>query len=531
MKLTHKEAHTSGWLPQITEDYLLRKPDLNHFFDFEVSTQGFAQAIESRRKKIVNRDALVEAFTTQYKSYNLWDEARKSQIERLQQEDVFTVTTGHQCCFFGGPLYFVYKIAGAIKLANDLKNQFPENQFVPVFWMATEDHDSAEIESFSLFGKKITWNHAQSGAVGRFHMKDAILLLDELKSLFGTMPEAENLLNFFEIEYCSAQNLAEATAKLVHFLFPQTHLLVLDADNAVLKKQFSETIKKEILENFAFEKVKTSLEKLSKYNLPVNPREINFFYLDGTVRERIVEENGQFKILNSDLSFTQTEMQDLIEKSPEKFSPNVVFRPLYQESILPNLAYIGGGSELAYWLELKSTFEAVDTFFPVLMLRNSALWLNKGICSKMAKNNLGIEHLFENADTVVKNILKEEATYEIDLAKQYEQATALFEPLLKLASLIDASLTAPVAAEEQKLKNALHNLEQKFIRAEKKNKEVMVNQIYSVYEKLFPNGGLQERSENFSSIFLIQGRVFIETLLKEFTPLNQDILIVQEAEQ
>jgi bacillithiol biosynthesis cysteine-adding enzyme BshC len=295
-----------------------------------------------------------------------------------------------------------------------------------------------------------------------------------------------------------------------------------------LKKALTPVIKNELTQNLAFQLVNRTNETLAAYYKPqVLAREINLFYLEDGLRERIVEENGVFKVLNADLTFTAEEIKKLVETNPEKFSPNVILRPLYQELVLPNLAYFGGGAEVAYWLQLKSIFENYSVPFPILMLRNSALYINKSNAGKLQKLGLKPEELFEDLNALKKKVSGNMELPEISLEKQQSAIAEILKEIEKLAVAIEPTLEKTVAAEAQKVHNGLQILEKKITKAQETKHETIFKQLSTIKEKLFPENHLQERSDNLLS-FYANNPNFVSDLLAAFDPFNNTFTILEE---
>jgi bacillithiol biosynthesis cysteine-adding enzyme BshC len=259
------------------------------------------------------------------------------------------------------------------------------------------------------------------------------------------------------------------------------------------------------------------------------PREINFFYIGEHLRERIIEENGIYKVVNTDLTFSPAEMEAEIEKHLERFSPNVIMRPIYQELILPNLAYIGGGGELAYWLERQTQFEHFGINFPMLVRRNSALWIDANSAKRMEKLGLSIKELWEDFDSLVKIYLKKNAEEEFQLNGEREKLEAIFHQVAKKTESIDPTLVKTVWAEHAKALKSIEHLEVRLVRAEKQKHENAISQIRSLKEKLFPGNGLQERYDNFLAYYLRYGDDFFKVLKDNFDPLEKKFVIIKEA--
>ena len=396
----------TGILSKIMKDYLSGDEKLKPFYGQKSSIESFGKQIELKSKETTNRKLLVKVLQEQNRSLKL-SEASQNNIALLELENTFTVTTGHQLCLLTGPLYFLYKIITTINLAEQLTKKHPNQNFVPIYWMASEDHDFEEVSFLNIFGKKVKWESDQSGAVGSFKNTGLGSVSEKLKTILGESENAKELLNLFESSYLKHTNLTDATRYLVNELFGKYGLVIIDGNNSELKKQFLSVAEADIFENKTFEAVQATNNELKKhYKLQINPRKINFFYLSKGVRERIVKIGERYEIKNTDLVFTETELRNQLKNYPERFSPNVVLRPLYQETILPNLAYIGGGGELGYWVQLKSAFESYNLTYPILALRNSALLVSKSESKKISKLGLEVKELFNTKDEIIKTYLE-----------------------------------------------------------------------------------------------------------------------------
>lgn len=510
-------------------DYLNEDEKLKPFYDYSLSIEGFKHAIENRKTKPVNRTVLAEVIEKQYASTDEKSDLLQSNIQLLKNENTFTVTTGHQLNIFTGPLYFIYKIFSAINLAEELKKHFPENNFVPVYWMASEDHDFAEINHTYVFDKKVEWHQDKKGATGAIPTTTFESTLAELKTILGEGENALRIIEIFEKSYLGNETLADATRTLVNELFGKYGLIAIDAADKNLKQLFIPILKKELLENFSFDYVNETTLALNKvYKSQVHARPINLFYMQAGMRERIEFENGVYTVLNTELSFTEPEILTAIENHPENFSPNVVLRPVYQETILPNIAYIGGGAEVSYWMQFKSMFEACATFFPVLVLRNSVQFIDKSQLKKI--NVLGFEtaELFSTYDELVKVFLSKSPDEHLELTSENEAFEKIFDTLAIKIAAIDPTLSATVNAEKQKAINGLKALEEKSVKALKRKNETSLHQIKSIKEKLFPDNGLQERHSNFSMFYSKYGDEFFDVLKNNLNPLQKQFVIITE---
>ena len=502
-----------GAFPKLFLDYISKNENLEKFYNQYPDIEGFSKVIEARQFSDSKRKTLINVLEKQYQSIE-----NKPNFSLLLEKNTFTVTTGHQLNIFTGPLYVIYKIVTIINLAKRLKAEFPIYNFVPVYWMASEDHDFAEIASFNLFGKTHKWETEQKGAVGRMNPA-------ELQAIFDELPEKPAL---FEEAYLKNTTLSDAVRQYMHQLFGNEGLVCLDADELALKASFSNIIKDDLLNNTANKIVHQTSEELNAmgYHTQISPREINFFYLQNGLRERIVFENARFKVLNSELSFSQEEILQILDNQPDNFSPNVVLRPLYQETILPNLAYIGGPSEVPYWLQLKGIFEHYGEQFPLLMPRNFALVVNQASQKRMDKLGISADELFADEVTLRRSFVERNSENSLSLAFEIDDVNEIFERILRKSVAIDQTMKGPVEAEKVKIIASLENLEKRIKKAEERNQETSVTQLLALKQKLFPDGGLQERKENFLNFYL-NDNLFITKLLAEFEPLDYRFNIIK----
>ena len=342
----------------------------------------------------------------------------------------------------------------------------------------------------------------------------------------GTGTNAAYLTNLFQKSYTEQHTLADATRFLANELFGNEGLVILDADNHELKKLFIPYIKEELLHQTSYQKVTETNTLLSAYDIQVNPRAINLFYIEDTVRERIVFEGGIYKINNTKLLFTEVEILELLKSNPEKFSPNVILRPLYQEVILPNLCYIGGGGEIAYWLELKSNFESNKITFPILLLRNSVLLTTEKQNAKAGKLQLSWSDLFSKQQELFTQKTKEFSKFTIDFSEPKELLKKQFENLYSITLQTDKSFLGAVKAQEIKQIKGLENLEKRLLKAEKRVHAYELERIILLQNELFPNQSLQERKTNFSEFYLEFGNSFIDKIIQELKPLENNFTII-----
>lgn len=520
MKKATVEPSCTGQFSQLFLDYLEQKPHLKDFYSSFPSIENFSTLIEQKNFSIDKRELLADVLQQQYQGLAV-NELTLTQIESLRSEKTFTVITGHQLNLFTGPLYFIYKIVTVINLAEELKKAYPDYHFIPVYWLASEDHDFDEINYFKLDGKKYQWNSDQTGAVGDFRLDESF------KEFFKTV--AHFVPDFFKDAYLGSDTLAEAGRKYVHHLFGEKGLLIIDGKDSSLRRLFQEVIEDDLINHTAFQKATEQTTKLEAlgYKSQIFPREINFFYTDKGVRERIEKVGDSYQVINTDLRFSKDEILALAKDSPEKFSPNVVLRPLYQEMILPNLAYIGGPAEIVYWLQLKTVFDYFGEAFPAVMPRNFALILDRPMSRKVAKLGLSTVDLFQDLLVWKKMYLQAHAQSDLSLSQEREELRLVFKHARQHAVSDDKSLDYSFEAASVRANKILDQLATKLRKAEERKHANEFRMREEIASYLYPNGSPQERVENFLKFYL-EDPDFIQHLFEAFEPLNFNFIVLSQ---
>lgn len=519
-----------SYYSDLITDYLAEKKSLQFTYHRFPNIENFKPQLKEKAGNfsIENRNILVSSLEKQYEELKTSDLTLKN-IQLLKDEKTFTITTGHQLNLFTGPLYFFYKIISVINLTKELKTAYPDYNFVPVYWLATEDHDFEEISFFNYKENKIQWKTNQSGGVGRFSTQGLEAVFKEFEEKLNTSENANYLRELFENAYLKHENLTAATRFIANEFFADQGLVIIDGDDKKLKSVFAKHAKNELLHQNIHNFVGKTTEKLAElgYKIQVNPREINLFYLEENSRKRIIKEEGKYLIHETEQVFSEEEILQELENHPERFSPNAIMRPLYQEAILPNLCYIGGSGEIAYWLELKEYFKQENIAFPILLLRNSALIISEKQEKKLKKLELSIEDLFLSAHEILAKQTKRISDISIDFSPQKEHLKKQFKDLYQLAEKTDKSFLGAVAAQETKQINGLKHLEKRLLKAQKRVLKDQLARTTNLQEELFPKENLQERVKNFSEFYEIYGEDFLKVLFKELKPLQMSFDVIR----
>jgi bacillithiol biosynthesis cysteine-adding enzyme BshC len=515
----------TGMFSGLVLDYLHTSDAIRQFYDHPVSMEGMKKAIASRASFSTDRDLLATVFTEQYQG-GATDQQRKN-IDLLRSRATFTVCTAHQPNIFSGYLYFVYKILHAIRICAYLKEQMPDKDFVPVYYIGSEDNDLEELGQVQVDGVKLVWRTDQRGAVGRMKVDPALLqMIAQLEGQLGVKPHGAELIAILRRCYEKGVTIAEATFRLVNELFAGYGLLVLNADDERFKRKMITVFTDDLFAHIPQRLVQEAGEKLhAHYKVQVNPREINLFYLLDNVRDRIIEDQGIYRVDNQDIRFTRKEIFDELDKHPERFSPNVVLRAMFQETILPNIAFVGGGSELAYWLEMKGLFNHYEVPFPMLVLRNSFLVAKQSQEEKLKAFGFRVEDLFQDEFHLMDQYVRSRSAQPLDVDDELKQGEQLFLALQQKAGAVDKTLLQHLEALHARFQKQLREAGKKMVRAEKKKFEVQRRQLMKLKSELFPGGKLQERTDNFMPFYADYGRDFIDMIYDQSMSLDQKFII------
>ena len=516
----------TGYFSRIITDYVNQADALKPFYTHPPTAEGLRQSLEARKNVKTDRATLVQELTRQYAGAPKPGKALDN-INLLSKPTTFTVCTAHQPAIFTGHLYFIYKILHTIKLAATLKTQYPENDFVPVFYMGSEDADLEELGNIWLGGDTLTWDTKQTGAVGRMNTKGLDKLLFRIEGQLSILPYGPGLIDSLKEFYPGSPDVQTATFRFLHHFFGEYGLVTLIADRPAFKKQMTRVFEDDLFNQTPATIVGESLVNIPEhYKVQANPRDINLFYLKDDLRGRIDRDGDRYIVHGSTLRFNAAEMRDELQNHPERFSPNVILRGLFQETILPNLAFIGGGGETAYWLELRRLFEHYQTPFPVLILRNSFLIVPPQWQEKIDRTGFSSADLFRPAEQLINDIVRRESENALSLEREITEANRYYEALKAVARPIDPSLEQHVQALQAKAVDPIRTLEKKLLKAEKRKFGDLRRQVHALKAALFPGGGLQERVENFLPLYAQYGPAFLEELYRHSPAIDQQFIIL-----
>lgn len=511
-------------LNSLVHDYCTANDSLGYFFEVPPRLEDISQYGVKRSFSSHHYAVLHEVLLDQYSGYSR-EKNVDANIESIGNGQAIAVTTGHQLCLFGGPAYLLYKVLCTIKLAQVVQASNSELRVVPMFWLASEDHDRDEINHTFFKNNRFQWDTQQQGAVGRFRNEAFGSLISQWVETIEN-DELRDQMNTIWRKAEKSSTWAHATKSWIHDCFGEWGLVTIDADDARLKRLFIPCLKKELLQQTTHATVSETNDKLVQrgYHAQVNPRLINLFYLSDQYRVRIDKLGEMWSTIDGLHQWSEASIVKELDEHPENFSPNVLLRPLYQETILPNIAFVGGPGELAYWLQLRSTFDAFNLMMPALVLRDSVILLSAGGARRLAKLGLTNNDIFRDKSQLMDVLVGKDKEEFQDERQQVRQA---YDQIATRVASIDPTLKAAAMAELQRVLSGLDQLASKAWKAEKLKQEQKFSSLEKVWEELYPNGDWQERSQNVLAQSMANNKQLMHALLAESqTPKSTLVMVV-----
>lgn len=510
-------------------DYLNEHPALIPFFSHKLTDEGFLQAINERQQFDTPRNELVKALEQQYNSSE-YSEKVLPLIQQLNDSNTFTITTAHQTNLLLGPAYLIYKVMHTIVLSNYLSQKYPQYNFLPVYYMGSEDNDWEELDHFYFESKKYQWKTSQSGAFGSAIIdKSLIHLIEEFKN-DANQSEAihhQLLLQYIDQSYILGRSIAEANKSLIHHIFKGEDLIILDGNDKILKNSFIPIMQDDLEHHTAANIVDNTTSKIEQhYKTQAHVRPINLFYLSQELRERIEIEDQYYKVINTPLKWNKKELLNLLHNAPQSFSPNVILRPLYQEWILPNIGFIGGGSEVAYWMQLKDLFSHYQIPFPVLVLRQSVEMIDAQYQGALNELNLSLKDLFLSTSTLVQRKAHDELPEHLNLDQLKTKINNEFSQLSTSIKDFQETLLYSMGAVHHKINHQIEVLQKKLYRAQRQKLVDYEAAVSNLQHSIFTYGlGLSERKESFMKYYNIMGDAWLKMLKEQTDPIGKKFLV------
>jgi bacillithiol biosynthesis cysteine-adding enzyme BshC len=511
-------------LAPLPSNYYADAPALSDFYRTPPSIEAIVKEARGRLFSPEAYAALHQSLIEQYAGYSL-QESVKTNIRAIAEQRAVCVTTGHQLCILGGPAFMLYKIVSTIQLARSIQPLVSDRKVVPVFWMASEDHDREEINHVFVNNKRIEWNTAQTGAVGRFStdgLDDVLQQILDARADEGTKSYVDSFLDILK----QHRTLASATRAWVNACFGEWGVVVIDPDDARLKRLFIPAMREELIHQSTVAAVAETNAQLKQhgFDAQVNPRSINLFYLGIHSRVRIESTDGKWHTVDNSKEWTQESLLAELSEHPEKFSPNVLMRPLYQETILPNVAYVGGPGEIAYWLQLKEAFRQFELPMPAVVLRDAAMLVSEQCLRRLTKLGLTSADLLRSKEEIIEQLIGGEKQ---DFSNEKNRLQVVYQELSERMASIDPTLKATALAELQRVLSGMDQLQAKVWKALKVKEEQKITAVNTIWNELFPEGDWQERRENILAIAMANDKELLRSLLEVFRAPSSTLVIAE----
>ena len=514
-------------------DYLYDFEKLKGFYkynfrDKEQFIAKFKQLSESPKEF---RNELSTIINNQYKSFDPSSKTLKN-ISLLKNKETVVVVTGQQLGILGGPLYTFYKIITAIKLCSHLSERYDNYHFVPVFWLEGDDHDFEEVRSINVLNNnneliKISYNDEATeeeqnrGSIGHLKLKESIgqFLKDYENQLRNTEfknPIMENLKSF----YTEEKTFKEPFKELLFWLFDQYGLVIFDPQDVKVKELLKPVFKKEIndFRNHTEKLVNISASLEELYHAQVKIRPINLFYNYDEGRYVIEPIENEFRLKGKRKKFTLEELINLIEIEPEKFSPNVLLRPICQDFLFPTGFYISGPSEVAYFAQILPLYEFYDIDPAIIYPRSSVTILEKTLKSVLEKYGLSVKDIFTEPNKLKNQIINNVSDKNLEeiFKETKNQIDLAFDNLKEKLFELDKTMGDVTSKYRLKVLGYIDELKGKAAETQKKRYEITLRQIDKASANLFPEMNLQERELSF---FHYANKYGVDVLKKIFEEL------------
>ena len=522
-------------------EYINNFDNLRKFYEYDYNNyEEIFKCIELKKETYLTgknffREDICEILKVQNANFNSGGKALEN-IQLLNSSDTFAVVTGQQLGFLSGPLYTIIKALNTIQLSENLNQKFPGFRFVPVFWLEADDHDFAEINNINFISKEnIVKNikYFEKGTEQEKYLKPTgNIVLDEfIDNFISEFESSVNITDFSSAVFDGIKNsykpgidIKTAFARFLNSLINDKGIVFIDPTDTKFKKLLKPVFEKE-LKTFPLvceTVINTTVDLEEKYSAQVKPKAINLFYIHEGNRYLLEpRDNEIFALKNSRQKFSHEELFGLLESNPERFSWNVVTRPVCQDYLLPTIAYIGGPSEIAYFGQLKEVYKYFGISMPVIFPRTSVTIIESRVKNFLEKYNLNFGELFDSGSLTKKLIknLSDTDTEEL-FENMKEELTAVFYTYEKELNKIDTNQTVAFSRRNQQFMESLNVAKEKFLSFQTKQNEVVSNQLQKVLINVFPGETLQERVLNINYFLNKYGIELIEKIFSDTDIFN-----------
>lgn len=514
--------------------------ELSSFQQYEISIEGLKQSILDLRKRNFDTRFFLDILKKQYAKIGLPEafeeiisihfETRTLLENKIEEKNIFTVCCAHQPVLLGGALYTLLKIVDCIQLCNELAKHEPSAVFIPVFFIGNEDHDVEELTTVSVFNKSLKWQIESRDSSGLWQVNSSFLTAkNQLFEIIKNTPYESEIHEIIEKSFSEERPYGECFQRFIHHIFGKYGVLTFNPLDKDAKQRIQPIFEDELRHSTSYNIVQATNETLQNHlSIQANPREINLFYADENGRNRIVKNGQTFDINNSDKVIHQKDLIEQTKTNIERFSPNVLLRPLYQQLVFPNIAFVGGGAEISYWLQLHGLFRHYNLHFPALIRRSGIVFLDKITQQKLNKANLSARTFIEHVNKLENYYVRDKAEKKWDINPEMNELKTTFNQLFDKIEKNDKPLFQNLQSDKVKVQQFLDSIENKYYKNEKTKHEIVLQQLKNVKEKILPNDTLHERTDSYIQYIAKFGFDIIDFLIAHQRVLNRELLIVEE---
>lgn len=455
--------------------------------------------------------------------------AAQAKLERIVRGDGFFVQTGQQAGLFGGPLYTVHKILTAVRVAQEAEKLLGV-PVAPLFWIAADDHDFAEVNHAYLLSEDNTLHKLQLSDDGRppASMQRRLLgseietVVAELRELLPDTQSARELARLLVNAYTPANNVADAFGALIHFLFDRFDVMVTSSSNATLKQLSVPLVEHELRNAEQHEDaVNGQTQKLVSRGyheqVPVRSDAANVSYEDENGRDRLMRLGTDWELSRSKQRFSNQEITEVLRKEPQRFSANVLLRPVVASAVFPTLAYVGGPAEISYFAQIGCLFAAHGVPMPIVAPRATLEIVEykvQKVLDKFRLQNSDVHKPFHELSTrIVRDQLPAGVTDSIEELRKH-----VFDGYAKLvdsAITIDPTLRGPLESARNKTDKLLSDMDRKVVRHLKKKNSIELEQLRRASVNLYPEGQPQERVLGIITYYARYGGEVLDAIAEE----------------
>lgn len=487
-------------------------------------------AIDLVSKRSIPRSEVARILSIQNRDFHC-SVKTLANIDALGNDNALAVVTGQQVGLFTGPLYTIYKTLTTLSLTEKLQAQYPDYVFVPVFWLEGEDHDYDEVGSVKMLNQAndlltVTYDPGEKirtgnpGAVGQIEFQESVgELFQILETNLAATEFHPRVMELFRVAYQKGMTFNRAFVHLMNDLLEDSGLVFFNPNDPQLKKLLAPVFRKELehTPRTCQLVVDQSFEVEKQYHAQIKPKPVNLFFFHNAGRYLIEPKASGFGLKNSRQQFTKDEILKLTDDKPELFSPNVVLRPICQDSLLPTIAYVAGPGELSYFAQLKSVYAEFNIPAPILYPRASATIIEEKVEKVFARYQLSLPDFFRDVELVKQRVAEDSTAVKLEelFGGTGGALTETLESLRTGLIRIDPTLAGALDTVRSKIDFQLETLRQKTVAAQKRQSEVALRQVEKAANHVFPGSNFQERELNILHFLNKYGLEFLRWLRGE----------------